>query len=495
MNSNTLLIAIREFRQIARTKSFWLTLLILPITFALMPLITKVVRPDLQQSVVLIDHSKSGAGKAIAARIELDAQRANLAALADFAKDNDLKALAGKATWGQKLDWYPDAVVAKFVAEGGAEPALKAIRAKSPKLAEGLTLPKAAYRIVPTPEGLANLPPAALDKALTPYLRPPKDSGRKAVDYALEIPADFGAQPVVHLWMNGQPRGQFMSMLQGELTRTLRAGFLETQGVAAPVAQIANRLEPAIAINRPKEVGGREKLLVQSILPVAMTYILLMSLIMSGQWMLQSTIEERSSKLIEAVLACASPDEFMRGKLIGTIAIGLVMVATWVACGLFAAFATQGVIADFIRPALEPLQSFGSVAAILYFFLTGYVMVALIFLVIGAMSDSMQDAQGFLVPVILILMFPVIVLMQAVISGSDSVFAHVLTWIPLFTPFAVLARLGTGIPTYEIVGSGIVLLAFIGLEFVMLGRVFRAAILSGNGRPNFKTMARLMRKA
>lgn len=495
MNSNTLLIAIREFRQIARTKSFWLTLLILPITFALMPLITKVVRPDLQQSVMLIDHSKSGAGKAIAARIELDAQRANLAALADFAKDNDLKALAGKATWGQKLDWYPDAVVAKFVAEGGAEPALKAIRAKSPKLAEGLTLPKAAYRIVPTPEGLANLPPAALDKALTPYLRPPKDSGRKAVDYALEIPADFGAQPVVHLWMNGQPRGQFMSMLQGELTRTLRAGFLETQGVAAPVAQIANRLEPAIAINRPKEVGGREKLLVQSILPVAMTYILLMSLIMSGQWMLQSTIEERSSKLIEAVLACASPDEFMRGKLIGTIAIGLVMVATWVACGLFAAFATQGVIADFIRPALEPLQSFGSVAAILYFFLTGYVMVALIFLVIGAMSDSMQDAQGFLVPVILILMFPVIVLMQAVISGSDSVFAHVLTWIPLFTPFAVLARLGTGIPTYEIVGSGIVLLAFIGLEFVMLGRVFRAAILSGNGRPNFKTMARLMRKA
>ena len=52
MNSNTFLIATREFRQIARTKSFWLTLLILPVTFALMPLIMKVVRPDLQQSVM-----------------------------------------------------------------------------------------------------------------------------------------------------------------------------------------------------------------------------------------------------------------------------------------------------------------------------------------------------------------------------------------------------------------------------------------------------------
>ncbi len=124
-------------------------------------------------------------------------------------------------------------------------------------------------------------------------------------------------------------------------------------------------------------------MLVQSILPLAMTYILLMSLIMSGQWMLQSSIEERSSKLIEAVLACVSPNDFMHGKLVGTVAIGLVMVATWVACGLFAAFATQGAIADFIRPALEPLSSPGVVAAILYFFLAGYVMVALIFLVIG----------------------------------------------------------------------------------------------------------------
>jgi ABC-type Na+ efflux pump permease subunit len=494
MNRNVLLIAMREFRQIARTRSFWLTLLILPISFALAPLITRVVKPDFQQSVMLIDRSTTGAGKAIAARIELETQRANLSTLADFAKDNRLEKLAGNAAWGHKLDWYPDGLVAKFVAEGGAEPALKAIRASSPKLAESLTLPKPAYSIVPTPDDLARLAPDELDGALAPYLRPAKDSGRKAIDYVLAIPADFGAQPAVRLWTSGQPRQPFMGMIQGELTRTLRAGFLQTQGVAPPVAQIANQLEPAIAITRPKEVGGREKLLVQSILPVAMAYILLMSLIMSGQWMLQSTIEERSSKLIEAVLACASPNEFMHGKLIGTIAIGLVMIATWVACGLFAAFATQGVIADFIRPALEPLQSFGSVATILYFFLTGYVMVALIFLVIGAMSDSMQDAQGFLVPVILVLMFPVIILMQAVISGSDSIFAHVLTWIPLFTPFAVLARLGTGIPTYEIIGSGIVLLAFIALEFVMLGRVFRAAILSGTGRPNFRTIARMMRK-
>ena len=86
-------------------------------------------------------------------------------------------------------------------------------------------------------------------------------------------------------------------------------------------------------------------------------------------------------------------------------------------------------------------------------------------------------------------------LLQIIISGTNSPMVHVMTWIPLFTPFTVLARLGTGIPTWEIVGSGAVLLAFIAVEFVMLGRVFRASILAGAGRPSFKTVLLRMRQA
>jgi len=494
INRNVLLIAAREFRQIARTRSFWLTLLILPITLAVLPLVTRLIDPNLQQTIMLIDQSKTGAGNAIATRIETERQRTDLIALASYASDNKLSALARSAAWSEKADWYPDQLVAKFAAEGGADAALRIIRAHSPKLADEYKRPRPSYVIVPTPDALAATPIDALDTALAPYLKPPEQAGRKPVDYILAIPPDFGAERGVRLWTNGTPRGPFMAMVQADLTRTLRTGYLETQGVTPPVAQIANRLEPVIDITRPQAVGGRERVLIRSILPLVMTYILLMSLIMSGQWMLQSTIEERSSKLIEAVLACVSPHDFMHGKLLGTIAVGLVMTFTWIACGLFAAFATQGAIADFIRPALEPLSSPGSIAAILYFFLTGYVMVALIFLVIGAMSDSMQDAQGFLVPTMLILMMPVIILMQVVISGTDSMMVKVMTWIPLFTPFAVLARLGSGIPAYEIIGSGLVLLAFIALEFVLLGRVFRASLLSGQGRPSLKTMASLMRR-
>ena len=103
-------------------------------------------------------------------------------------------------------------------------------------------------------------------------------------------------------------------------------------------------------------------MLVRSILPLAACYLLMMSLMLSGSWMLQGTVEERSNKLLETVLACVSPEELMYGKLLGTIAVGLSMILVWVLCGVGAAYATHGAIADMIRPALAPLTSPGTIA-------------------------------------------------------------------------------------------------------------------------------------
>jgi ABC-type Na+ efflux pump permease subunit len=284
-----------------------------------------------------------------------------------------------------------------------------------------------------------------------------------------------------------------MSMLQRELTGELRSGFLVSRGLDSDSATIVNRLEPAISVTRPDEGGGRERMMIRSILPLGMVYVLLMSLIMSGSWMLQSTVEERGGKLIESVLACVSPRQFMYGKLLGTVTIGLFMVLTWLACALVAYLIGQEMVASIVGPALEPISSLRSVLAIVYFFVTGYVMVSLIFLVIGAISNSMQEAQGFLMPVMILLILPVMVLMQAIVAGSETIAVQILTWVPLFSPFAVLARLGSGIDTWEILGSGVVLGLFVLAEVYFLGRVFRASLLGG-GRPSLKQLFALMRK-
>jgi ABC-2 type transport system permease protein len=229
-------------------------------------------------------------------------------------------------------------------------------------------------------------------------------------------------------------------------------------------------------------------------LPLAAAYLLMMSLMLSGSWMLQGTVEERSNKLLETVLACVTPEQLMYGKLLGTIAVGLSMVLVWVGCGIGAAYASHGAIADMIRPALEPLTSPMTIMALLYFFIVGYIAHSIIFLAIGAMSESMREAQGYLMPVLLAVLLPITLMMQAIIAGTGGILLQVLTWVPFWSPFAVLARLGVGIPTWEVIGSAIVLAAFTALLLVLLGRVFRASLLAQGQRPGLREVIARMRR-
>jgi ABC-2 type transport system permease protein len=182
----------------------------------------------------------------------------------------------------------------------------------------------------------------------------------------------------------------------------------------------------------------------------------------------------------------------MYGKLLGLGAVGLTIVAVWGGCAVAAAFSAPGFVSDLLRPSLEALDKPWIIAAMIFYFLSAYLMMSMLFLAIGSLSDSMQDAQSYLMPVMMLIMLPVIMMMQATLRTPDSVFVHVLSWIPLYTPFAMLARLGGGIPLMEMLGTGVLLIVFVGLELMLLGRVFRASLLSAGQPASLKVFGRLM---
>ncbi len=491
---NVLIVAAREFRQITSMRSFWLTLLILPIALAMGPIMQRMMSDDDTDRVMIVDRSGS-VGTSIEQRFASDADRALLQKLSRYVQRHKLEAADPAAPWAQHDRWYSDADIDAFRASGGLDAALaKIARVKSDETPD-FKPPEPAYELVAAPPALASVPDAAMDERVEQIVRP-SDKDLEPVDYVLLIPRDFGATPVVRLWARSEAGPTFIATIQDVLTRDLRTRFLETQGVAPAAAAAANTLTPQVAITAPPPGGGaRESMLVRSILPLVACYLLMMSLMLSGSWQLQGTVEERSNKLLETVLACVSPEELMYGKLLGTIAVGLSMVLVWVACGAVAGYATHGAIADLIRPAVEPLTSPGTVAALIYFFVMGYIAISVIFLAIGAMSDSMREAQGYLMPVLLAILLPITALMQAIISGGGGILVEVLTWIPLWTPFTVLARLGIGIPTWEVIGSGLVLAVFTGLSLFFLGRLFRASLLAQGQRPNIREMFARMGRA
>ena len=197
---------------------------------------------------------------------------------------------------------------------------------------------------------------------------------------------------------------------------------------------------------------------------------------------------------MEAVLACVTPNELLYGKLIGVVSIGMVMILTWIACAVGAAFAVQGVVADVLRPALTSLDSPWIVAALVYFFLAGYLCISMVFLAVGAMSENMRDAQGHLTPIILALMLPFVAVMRSVLQDPDGLLPRVLSWIPFYSPFAMMARLGGGVSPWEVLGSALLLAAFIVLELWLLSRIFRATLLSAGEPMKFKNLGRLVRR-
>lgn len=482
---NVLIVARREFRQILGMRSFWLTLLILPLAFAIGPLAQRFLDEDEPDRVMIVDRTGGGEAQAIAQRFAIEHNRAVLGDLSRYVQRHHLEGADRSALWAQHDRWYSDADVARFVANGGVKAAQAKLTAVAPKGTPEFEADKPDYEMVAVPSAIAGTADARLDDALKPILKPSgKDS--KPVNYVLLVPADFGASPLVRIWANGRPKSAFVTTIQDVLTRDLRTRFLAAQGVSPSAAQSASVIAPALSISTPPPGGGaKESMLVRSILPLAAAYLLMMSLMLSGSWMLQGTVEERSNKLLETVLACVSPEELMYGKLLGTVGVGIFMIAVWIGCGIFAAYATQGAIADLIRPALDPLSSPGTILAMLYFFVVGYVTISVFFLAIGSMSDSMRDAQGYLMPVIMAIILPITILMQAVLAGNTGgVMMEVLTWIPVWTPFAVLARLGLGIPTWEVIGTGLVLAAFTAIELVLLARLFRASLLAQGQRPN-----------
>jgi ABC-2 type transport system permease protein len=85
-------------------------------------------------------------------------------------------------------------------------------------------------------------------------------------------------------------------------------------------------------------------------------------------------------------------------------------------------------------------------------------------------------------PVIMVIMLPVVFMMVSVVQQPNGAFPVAMSWIPLYTPFAMLARLGAGVDLIEVLGTGAMLAAFVAIEMILLGRIFQASLLR-TGQP------------
>ncbi len=149
---------------------------------------------------------------------------------------------------------------------------------------------------------------------------------------------------------------------------------------------------------RLSEKGEREDQGAAMIFSIILLMILYMSILMWGQAVMTSVIEEKTSRVVEVMAAGVSPTTLLAGKLLGVGAAGLTQFLVW-ALSLFGVslFAAGAAMGPFAMPEITPVM----LVSFVLFFLLGFLFYAALYAAIGAAVNTVQEAQSLSFPVML----------------------------------------------------------------------------------------------
>ena len=262
------------------------------------------------------------------------------------------------------------------------------------------------------------------------------------------------------------------SYIQSDLSGLLKAGLMQGKTIKNLPA-IERGTEFTFQTLDGKKTSSQYDYL-KVIVPIVAGMLFFVTVMMSGGYLLRAIVEEKESRTMEMMITSTSPTELIGGKIVGDLGIGLTQMFMWVLL--------TGVIAFIFRGKLTFLEHINldwSYAAItILFMLLGFVFISALMGMLGATVTSSEESQQFMGLIVIPMMFPYY-LANVFITSPNSIIPRILSFFPLSAPLAVPLRMSfTVVPTWEIVVSLVILLAF-GIGTIWLaGKAFRLGMLS-----------------
>jgi ABC-2 type transport system permease protein len=221
-------------------------------------------------------------------------------------------------------------------------------------------------------------------------------------------------------------------------------------------------------------------------LPFIFAGLLVFGIMIGGQTLLTQVIEEKSSRVVEVLLSAVSPLELMAGKILGQMAVSMLVLAFYVGMGalLLMSFAMLGLI--------DPLL----IVYLVLFFLVGYLVFASVFAAVGAAVNEMREAQSLMTPVMLALMAPWM-FASPIGRDPDSAFSVVMSLVPPVNTLAMMIRLAsTTPPPFWQVGLSLVIGVMSAVAAMWFAaKIFKVGLLMHGKPPSMGTLLRWARQA
>jgi ABC-2 type transport system permease protein len=247
----------------------------------------------------------------------------------------------------------------------------------------------------------------------------------------------------------------------------------------------------------------------------AFGYLIMMFIIIYGNMVMRSVIEEKTSRIIEVIISSVKPFQLMMGKIIGTSLAGILQFLIWAVLGVTAMFILSSVfgvqspsssgqslevakqqlggdIWVYINE-LKNLPIATILGCFLIYFIGGYFLYSSFYAAIGAAVDNETDSQQFLLPVIMPLVLGVYIGFGSVLNDPHGTMATVFSMVPLTSPIVMMMRIPFGVPWYEIaISITILFTTFIGVVW-FAAKIYRVGILMYGKKPTWGELIKWLR--
>lgn len=247
----------------------------------------------------------------------------------------------------------------------------------------------------------------------------------------------------------------------------------------------------------------------------AFGYLIFMFIIVYGNLVMRSVIEEKTNRIIEIIISSVKPFQLMMGKIIGTSLAGILQFVIWgILGGILMTIASVflGLEAGSTMPTeglptgampldtdvLATIQNYvGEIlnmplvtmfVSFIVFFIGGYFLYSSIYAAIGAAVDNETDSQQFLLPIMLPLILGVYVGFFTVMNDPHGTIATVFSMVPLTSPIVMLMRIPFGVPVWQIVVSVCLLFATFVLFVWVAAKIYRVGVLMYGTKPSWKEL-------
>jgi ABC-2 type transport system permease protein len=250
-----------------------------------------------------------------------------------------------------------------------------------------------------------------------------------------------------------------------------------------------------------------------------MGYMIMMFIIIYGNFVMRSVIEEKTNRIIEIIISSVKPFQLMMGKIIGNSLAGILQFLIWAVVGALLFFiassffglqmgASSAVSPEMMEQAqqaagLSKVQLYINeilnlpltlmLVSFVIFFIGGYFLYSSLYAAIGAAVDSETDSQQFLLPIIMPLMLAVYIGFFTVINDPHGTVATVFSIIPFTSPIVMLMRIPFGVPIWQLVLSIVLLFATFAFVVWFASKIYRVGILMYGKKPTWKELYKWMK--